>query len=239
MSAIARYFVSRGLKVSGYDRTETLLTKEMETEGISIHFDDCVEKVDMDCSLVVYTPALPRDHAEYQMLSTAKIPMLKRSEALGKITQSSFNICIAGTHGKTTTSTMVAHILRNSGYGCNAFLGGISGNYGVNFWSDEKNTCVIEADEYDRSFLQLSPNVAVITAIDPDHLDIYGDEASFEQAFRDFASKLKPGGTLVVKHGLSLSSHSSTRMIRYDLHNAESDVYAKRITVDEGSMFLI
>jgi UDP-N-acetylmuramate--alanine ligase len=235
MSALARYFVSRNMQVSGYDRTETTLTKEMEKEGIRIHFEDDVEKVNEQSSIVVYTPAIPKDHKEYQYLLTKNIPMLKRSEALGKITRSSFNICVAGTHGKTTTSTLVAHILRDSGYGCNAFLGGISGNYGVNFWSDEKDTCVIEADEYDRSFLQLNPDVAVVTAMDPDHLDIYGDAESFEKAFNEFASKLKHDGTLVVKFGLNLMVPSHVSAISYDLKDQNADVYAERIAVEDGS----
>jgi UDP-N-acetylmuramate--alanine ligase len=162
--------------------------------------------------------------------------VVKRSDVLKIITESSFNICVAGTHGKTTVSTMVAHILRHSGFGCNAFLGGISANYQTNFWSDEKNVCVIEADEYDRSFLKLSPDVAVITAMDPDHLDIYGTAEEFENAFIEFSKKVKPGGLLVTKYGLARDNEfTADNHLTYSLKKTEGDVYAGQINVQNGS----
>ena len=236
MSALARYFVSKGVKVSGYDKTQTELTIQMEAEGMKIHFEENAELVDRNCSLVIYTPAIPKNHLEWEVIRNMNVPLLKRSEVLGHITRSSFNVCVAGTHGKTTTSTMVAHILRDSQWGCNAFLGGISGNYGVNFWSDPKHICVIEADEYDRSFLQLSPNMAIITAMDPDHLDIYGDENSFRLAFCDFAEKVKPGGKIFLKHGLSLNEENiHAAIITYAMDNMQANVFAENIKVREGN----
>ena len=165
MSALARYFNEKGVKVSGYDKTETALTKQLAEEGISIHYEDNIELIDKEPTLVVYTPAVPKDHKEYNYFLQNNYNLVKRSEVLGAITNSSYNICVAGTHGKTTTSTMVAHILRHSGYGCNAFLGGIAVNYNSNFWNSKKNVSVVEADEYDRSFLKLSPDVAIISSM--------------------------------------------------------------------------
>src|SRR4030095_9919592 len=175
--------------------------------------------------LVVYTPAVPMDHKEFVFYQQNGYKVVKRSDVLQMITASSFNICIAGTHGKTTTTTMIAHLLRDSGYGCNAFLGGISVNYGTNFWpqapvSSEKDVCVVEADEYDRSFLKLSPDIAVISAMDPDHLDIYGTAGAMEQAFIAFSQKLKPGGLLVSKFGLNRGGDLvSDRHLTYSLQN--------------------
>src|SRR5678810_1094948 len=206
MSAIAKFFQSNGIRVSGYDRSETALIKELEAEGIDVHFDEDVEIIPKDVDLVVYTPAVPMDHKEFVFYQQNGYMVVKRSDVLQMITRSSFNICVAGTHGKTTTTTMVAHLLRDSGYGCSAFLGGISVNYGTNFWSQtaagasersEKNVCVVEADEYDRSFLKLDPDIAVISAMDPDHLDIYGTAQAMEEAFIDFSEKMKPGGCLL------------------------------------------
>ncbi|HVV05690.1 MAG TPA: Mur ligase domain-containing protein, partial [Puia sp.] len=202
MSALARYFKGQGKEVSGYDKTSTTLTRQLESEGIPVHYEDDPEQAPKDADLVVYTPAVPKDHKELLYYQQHSYSILKRSDVLGMITQSSFNICVAGTHGKTTITTMIAHILRHSGYGCNAFLGGIAVNYNSNFWSDKRNVCVVEADEYDRSFLKLSPDIAVITAMDADHLDIYGTAGEVEQAFIDFSGKIKPGGTLVSKWGL-------------------------------------
>ena len=203
MSAIARYFHSKGIKVSGYDRTQTALTKELEMEGMTIHYNEDVNAIPKDVDLVVYTPAVPKEHAELIYYREHGYKIVKRSDVLQAITADLFNICVAGTHGKTTITTMIAHILRHSGYGCNAFLGGISVNYGTNFWSSGNNVCVIEADEYDRSFLKLSPDIAVITAMDADHLDIYGDEKTMHEAFFAFANKIKEGGLLISKFGLA------------------------------------
>lgn len=202
MSALARYFHSKGIEVSGYDRTQTELTKELEREGISIHYTEDVNIIPKDVDLVVYTPAVPKEHAELVYYQEHGYKVAKRSDVLQAISTDSFNICVAGTHGKTTITTMIAHILRHSGYGCNAFLGGISVNYHTNFWSSANNVCVIEADEYDRSFLKLSPNIAVVTAMDADHLDIYGDEKTMQDAFVEFANKVKQGGLLISKFGL-------------------------------------
>lgn len=174
MSALARYFKFHGKAVSGYDKTETTLTKQLSEEGIQVHYEENLELAPRDAELIVFTPAIPKEHKELVYYQQNNYTLYKRSEVLGAITRSSFNICVAGTHGKTTVTTMVAHILRHSGYGCNAFLGGIAVNYDSNYWSHERNVCVVEADEYDRSFLRLSPDIAVITAMDADHLDIYG-----------------------------------------------------------------
>jgi UDP-N-acetylmuramate--alanine ligase len=242
MSAIARFFQSRGVKVSGYDKTPTDLTKELEASGIAIHYEDNVDLIPKDAELVVYTPAVPKDHKELLYYHKHGYKVVKRSDVLQLITESSFNICIAGTHGKTTITTMVAHLLRDSGYGCNAFLGGISVNYGTNFWSQtpagssEKNVCVIEADEYDRSFLKLSPDVAIITSMDADHLDIYGTAESVEQGFIDFSKKIKPGGLLINKFGLKRGKElKADRHITYSLLNESADVYAVNIRMMNGS----
>ena len=202
MSALARYFHSKGIEVSGYDRTPTKLTEELEQEGISIHYNEDVNAIPKDVDLVVYTPAVPKEHAELVYYREGAYKVVKRSDVLQAISADSFNICVAGTHGKTTITTMIAHILRHCGYGCNAFLGGISVNYHTNFWNSPNNVCVIEADEYDRSFLKLSPNIAIITSMDADHLDIYGDEKTMQDAFVEFANKIKKGGLLISKFGL-------------------------------------
>ena len=236
MSAIARYFNSRGVSVTGYDKTETVLTKQLQLEGINVHYEDNVELIDKESLFVVYTPAVPKDHKEYNYFLDNGYSVLKRSEVLGMITNSSFNICVAGTHGKTTTSTMIAHILRHSDYGCNAFLGGIATNYETNFWSSSKNVCVVEADEYDRSFLRLSPDVAIITAMDPDHLDIYGTAEIFCEAFVDFSAKVKEGGLLISKYGLEKTNEfKSTVKITYSLDDTNADCYARNIKMQNGS----
>jgi len=235
MSAIARYFLSKGIKVSGYDKTETELTKSLQAEGAEIHYTENVEAIPKDVALVVYTPAVPKDHKELVYYQANGYKVVKRSDVLGAISESSFNICIGGTHGKTTITTMVAHILRHSGYGCNAFLGGISVNYDTNFWSSENNVCVIEADEYDRSFLKLSPDVAVITAMDADHLDIYGDEQSLQDAFVQFANKVKEGGLLIGKAGLKrLRETTVKKRWTYSLQNDAADIFAAQIKIEEG-----
>ncbi len=233
MSAIARYFNAKGVLVSGYDRTETPLTKQLIEDGISIHYHEDIEQIPKNADLVVYTPAIPKDHQELLFYQNNRYPVVKRSDVLQIISNHSINICVAGTHGKTTTTTMVAHILRDSGYGCNAFLGGISANYGTNFWSSDKNVCVIEADEYDRSFLKLSPDISIITAMDPDHLDIYGTEDNFKQAFRDFAGRVKEGGLLIKKLGLDRNM-KATHTLTYSLQNDSADVYANNIQLKDG-----
>ncbi|MCR6719201.1 MAG: UDP-N-acetylmuramate--L-alanine ligase [Chitinophagaceae bacterium] len=186
--------------------------------------------------LVVYTPAIPKDHKEWLYYQEAGQKIVKRSDVLQMISNSSFNICIAGTHGKTTISTMTAHLLRHSGFGCNAFLGGISGNYNTNFWSHQRNVCVIEADEYDRSFLKLSPDIAIISAMDADHLDIYGTAENVEQAFIDFAGKVREDGKLIVKHGLKRSADlQSEKYISYSREDHSADVFTDNLKLDDGS----
>lgn len=236
MSALARYFNSKGVVVSGYDKTETVLTKQLVKEGIAVHFEDDIKFIDREADLVVYTPAVPKDHKELNYFLQNNYSVVKRSDVLGAITNSSFNICIAGTHGKTTTSTMVAHILRHSGYGCNAFLGGIAVNYNSNFWADERNVSVAEADEYDRSFLKLSPDVAIISSMDPDHLDIYGTAENMEQAFIDFSARIKPGGLLLRKYGLKRGADlKGDHHLTYHPENKRADVFAEDIKTDSGS----
>jgi UDP-N-acetylmuramate--alanine ligase len=236
MSALARYFKFHGKEVSGYDKTETPLTKQLANEGIPVHYDDNLELAPKDAQLVVYTPAVPKGHTELMYYQQNNYPLLKRSEVLGAITRSSFNICVAGTHGKTTITTMVAHILRHSEYGCNAFLGGIAVNYNSNYWSHERDTCVVEADEYDRSFLRLSPDVAVISAMDPDHLDIYGTTAAMEEAFIEFTGKIKPGGLLISKFGLPREKElKAPNHFTYHLQNTQADIYACNIQMQHGT----
>lgn len=235
MSAIARYFLSRGIEVSGYDKTETELTKQLAKEGMNIHYTEDVNAIPKDISLVVYTPAVPKEHAELVYYQNNGYKVVKRSDVLQMISESSFNICIGGTHGKTTITTIVAHILRHSGYGCNAFLGGIASNYNTNFWSSENDVCVIEADEYDRSFLKLSPNIAIITAMDADHLDIYGDEKTMQDAFVQFSNKVKPAGLLIGKFGLKrLKETSAEKRWTYSLQNESADAYAANVKIEDG-----
>ena len=236
MSALARYFHSRGTRVSGYDKTPSSLTKELEQEGMKIHYEENVDLVPKDAELIVYTPAVPKEHKELVYYQQNGYKVVKRSDVLQIATESSFNICIAGTHGKTTITTMIAHLLRHTGYGCNAFLGGISVNYGTNFWSSERNVSVVEADEYDRSFLKLSPDIAIITAMDPDHLDIYGTAEAMEQAFIDFSSKIKEGGLLISKFGLKRTKElKGSRHLTYSVQNKSADAYAENIKMMNGS----
>lgn len=236
MSALARYFHSQGAMVSGYDKTETVLTRQLSAEGIAIYYDDKIESVNKNAQLVIYTPAVPKDSIALNFYLQNNYTVVKRSEVLGAITNTAFNICIAGTHGKTTTSTMVGHILRHSKYGCNAFLGGISVNYATNFWSDNKNVCVVEADEYDRSFLKLSPDIAIISSMDADHLDIYGTAENMEQAFIDFSKKVKPGGLLISKYGLNRAADlGADQMLTYHLTDNKANVFASNIIIQNGS----
>lgn len=236
MSALARYFKARGAEVSGYDKTATPLTHELEAMGIAIHYEESVDLAPKDADAIVYTPAIPAQHAELVYYRENSYTVVKRSDVLEWITESSFNICVGGTHGKTTTTSMIAHLLRHSGYGCNAFLGGIAANYNTNFWSSERNVVVVEADEYDRSFLKLVPDVAVVTAMDPDHLDIYGTPEAVEEAFIQFSQKIKPGGCLVNKHGLKRGSElSASHHFTYSFGDAASDVHAVNIKVENGS----
>ena len=236
MSALARYFNTQGIKVSGYDKTPTLLTDALIEEGIQIHFEDDIQKIDKEATVVVYTPAIPAAHSELNYYRDNGYLVVKRSDALQWITENAFTIAIAGTHGKTTTTSMTAHILRHSGYGCNAFLGGIATNYGTNFWSHEKNVVVVEADEYDRSFLKLAPNIAVITAVDPDHLDIYGTAEEVVKAFGEFSDKIKPGGVLIQKWGTEFKTNTSNKtVVSYGYNNLEASYHTNNLKVADGS----
>jgi len=236
MSAIARFFHTGGVKVSGYDKTPTVLTKELEASGIAVHYTANVELIPKKVDLVIYTPAIPAEQEELVYYRENGYKVVKRSDVLQIITESSFNICIAGTHGKTTITTMVGHLLRHSGFGCNAFLGGIAVNYGTNFWSSKKNVCVIEADEYDRSFLKLSPDVAIITAMDADHLDIYGTAVAMEDAFIDFSKRVRSGGLVVKQFGLKRGKELvADNALTYSLQNESVDIYAANIRMMNGS----
>ncbi len=236
MSALARYFHSKKYKVSGYDRTSTELTRTLEASGIAIHYEENLDLAPKDAKVVVYTPAIPANHAELVYYQQHGYKVVKRSDILQWITESSFNICVAGTHGKTTTTTMTGHILRHSGYGCNAFLGGIAANYQTNFWSDTNNVVVVEADEYDRSFLKLTPDVAIITAMDADHLDIYGTPEDFGNAFIQFSEKIKAGGLLISKYGLERTDEFAvSNHLTYSYSDERASVYAKEIKVVNGS----
>ncbi len=208
MSALARFFHQTGHSVSGYDRTESALTRQLVEEGIGVHYDDNPSLIPAGLDLVVYTPAVPQDTLEYQHLAASGVPMKKRSMVLGELTQGKKCIAVAGSHGKTTTSAMIAHLLSKSELGCSAFLGGIAKNFDSNMLiNSESEYVVVEADEYDRSFLQLHPHYSVITATDPDHLDIYGTHEKMVEAFSQFANQLQPGGRLFVKEGLRGEGH--------------------------------
>ncbi len=236
MSALARYFNSIGVKVSGYDKTVTVLTNKLEEEGIAIHFEDDLSLIDKNAELVIYTPAVPKDHKGYNYFLENNYTVLKRSDVLGLITKDCFSICVAGTHGKTTTSAMIAHLLRHSGFGCNAFLGGIATNYETNFWGSDHKVAVVEADEYDRSFLKLFPDIAVITAMDADHLDIYGTPEKLEDAFIEFAGQIKTGGLLISKFGLKRADEFKTQQkLTYHMHDRSADAYAEDIKMNNGS----
>ncbi len=236
MSALARYFKSRGAVVSGYDKAVTPLTRKLEEEGLDVHFEEDIDMIPKDVDVVVYTPAIPADHKELVYYKENNYTVVKRSDVLQWITENSYDICVGGTHGKTTVTTMIAHVLRDSGYGCNAFLGGISANYQTNFWSSDNNVDVIEADEYDRSFLKLSPDVAVITAIDADHLDIYGTLEEVENAFITFTKRIHKDGCLVSKYGLKKSKDlKAATHYTYSYDNTEADVYAGDVEVVNGA----
>jgi UDP-N-acetylmuramate--alanine ligase len=236
MSALARYFRQQNKDVSGYDKTETVLTRALVQEGIAISYSDDPTTLPAGIQLVIYTPAVPRDNRILSYFRDRGTELMKRSEVLGLITASSRNVCIAGTHGKTTISTMIAHILRDSGVGSNAFLGGISANYNTNFWSNPNDLCVVEADEYDRSFLKLHPDIAVISSMDADHLDIYGTGEAVREAFVAFSEKIKSGGTLVKKHGLPLpAAKTGVGEISYHLTDPKADVYTKNLRILSGN----
>jgi UDP-N-acetylmuramate--alanine ligase len=235
MSALARFFKQQGAAVSGYDRTETTLTKKLVAEGIPVHYTDDITIADKEAELIVYTPAIPKEHTELNWFRDNGYAVYKRSDVLQWITEALFSVTVAGTHGKTTVSTMIAYLLREAGAGCNAFLGGISVNYDSNYWSSEQPTAVVEADEYDRSFLKLRPDIAVLTAMDPDHLDIYGTAEEMEAAFIQYTANIKAGGTLLVKHGLHRAKDlKGDNIISYSLQNDAADIYGTNIVQKDG-----
>ena len=238
MSAIARYFKFKGLNVSGYDKTESELTDTLQKQGIDVHYEDNVDFIpkDVENTLVVYTPAIPHDMGELVYVQEHGYKVLKRSKILGEITDGERCLAVAGTHGKTTTSTLTAHILTESGEGCSAFLGGISKNYGTNLLMSHNNAVVAEADEFDRSFLQLHPEIAVITAIDADHLDIYGDISHVLEAFKAFASQVH--GTVITKLGLDITEEDTkAKILRYHYNDSRADFYARNPHPDNLGYF--
>ena len=238
MSAIARYFKFKGLNVAGYDKTESELTDTLQKEGIDVHYVDNVDFIpkDIENTLVVYTPAIPHDLKELKYVMDNGYNVFKRSKVLGEITDGERCLAVSGTHGKTTTSTLTAHILYESGEGCSAFLGGISKNYGTNLLMSHTPTVVVEADEFDRSFLQLHPEIAVITAMDADHLDIYGDLEHVHEAFKAFASQVS--GTVIAKLGLDITSKdTNAKILRYHYNDPKADFYARNPQPDKLGYF--
>ncbi len=234
MSAIARFCKFKGANVSGYDRTPSALTKALESEGIQVHYNDDPSRIpaDIQNTLIVYTPAVPDTLAELSTAREKGYNVIKRSKMLGELTHGETCLAVAGTHGKTTTSTLVAHILTESESGCSAFLGGISKNYGTNMLVSETKTVVAEADEFDRSFLQLHPSIAAITAMDADHLDIYGDLAHVQEAFRQFASQVSE--TIILKYGLPIRQDEvSARIFTYHYDNAMADFHGTNFRLDD------
>ena len=228
MSAIARYYNAKGFKVSGYDKTPSPLTHALESEGIEVHYEDNTDFVPKDVAetLVVYTPAVPKDMGELVYVQENGYRVIKRSRMLGEITEGQRCMAVAGTHGKTTTSTLTSHIFTASGEGCSAFLGGISKNYGTNLLISGNDVIVAEADEFDRSFLQLFPEIAVITSMDPDHLDIYGDEAHIREAFKAFASQVS--GTVIARYGLDITAaDTKARIMTYGFNEPSADFWSE------------
>lgn len=240
MSALARYFLFKGYRVAGYDRTASHITDALSAEGAEICFDESPALIPDYCkspenTLVVYTPAVPESHAGFSFFRENGFEIVKRAKLLGMITRNSRALCVAGTHGKTTTSSMLAHILDSAPDGCNAFLGGILKNCNSNLMlSDRCDLTVIEADEYDRSFLQLSPYMAVITAADPDHLDIYGTEEEYLKGFADFSSLIRPGGVLLMRSGVKVKPRCAEGVRVFSFGDAGSDFYAENIRVGNG-----
>lgn len=238
MSAIARYYNFKGLKVSGYDKTPSELTHALEAEGIQVHYEDNIDFIpkDIEDTLVVYTPAIPKDMGELVYVQEKGYRVIKRSRMLGEIAEGQRCLGVAGTHGKTTTSTMLAHIFQDSGEGCSAFLGGISKNYDTNLLVSRTETIVAEADEFDRSFLQLFPETAVITSMDADHLDIYSDISNMHEAFKAFASQVS--GTVITKIGLPIGDDDTkAKILRYSFDDTAADFYAGNIVKDECGYF--
>ncbi|MBK8556853.1 MAG: UDP-N-acetylmuramate--L-alanine ligase [Lewinellaceae bacterium] len=240
MSALARYFKKHGAQVSGYDRSETDLTRALVAEGMAVHYDDNPGKVPTDADLVVWTPAIPADHQELNFIREKGLPLKKRAEVLGIISQEKQCVAVAGTHGKTTTSSMTAYLLRSCGVDASAFLGGIALNLGSNFVEGDSNWVVAEADEYDRSFLHLHPQIAILNSLDPDHLDIYGTPEAIVETYKQFIRQIKPGGTLLYKQGLPLDDvvaelRASGRQA-FSFGIDAGDVQAQQLHVADGMM---
>jgi UDP-N-acetylmuramate--alanine ligase len=241
MSAIARYFIKKGLVVAGYDKTPSDLTKRLETEGMLIHYEENVDEIPHECKkkescLVIYTPAIPAEHKELKFFRENGFEIQKRAQVLGTLTQSHKGLCVAGTHGKTTTSTMCAHIMHQSHLDCNAFLGGISKNYGTNYILSDSDYVVIEADEFDRSFHWLRPWMSVITSSDPDHLDIYGTKEAYLESFRHYTELIQPGGALIIHRGLEMKENIQPGVRRYDYSLNEGDFHAENIVIENGEI---
>ena len=242
MSAIARYFLKKGMVVAGYDKTPSALTERLENEGALIHYEENVAEIPQACknpqkTLVIYTPAVPADHAELVYFRENNFEIQKRAQVLGTLTRTHKGLCFAGTHGKTTTSTMCAHIMHQSSMDCNAFLGGISKNYGTNYiLSDESDFVVIEADEFDRSFHWLRPWMTVITSTDPDHLDIYGTKAAYLESFRHYTTLIKPGGALIIHKGLEMKANPQEGVRVYEYSRDEGDFHASNVKVANGEI---
>ena len=242
MSAIARYFLKKGLTVAGYDKTPSELTHELEKEGMLIHYEENVELIPSACkdaknTLVIYTPAIPATHQELVYFQQNGFTIEKRAQVLGTLTRTHKGLCVAGTHGKTSTSTMCAHIMHESHIDCNAFLGGISKNYGTNYiLSDKSDYVVIEADEFDRSFHWLRPWMSVITATDPDHLDIYGTKEAYLESFRHYTELIQPGGALIIHKNLEMKQHVQEGVRVYEYSLDEGDFHAENIKIDNGEI---
>lgn len=240
MAALERYFMARGCSVAGYDRTPSELTATLEKEGAQIVYDDDPALIpdafrNPETTLVVYTPAVPETHRGLGWFRANGFEVVKRAAVLGRVTRSETALCFAGTHGKTTTSSMAAHLLKQSGVGCNAFLGGVLRNYGTNFLLDaESPYAVIEADEYDRSFHHLTPAIAVITSSDPDHLDIYGTEEAYLESFAHFTELIKPGGALLIHTGLKVKPRTGKDVTTYTYGAAEGDFHARNLVIADG-----
>ena len=242
MSAIARYFIHRGQVVAGYDKTPSDLTHQLEKEGMLIHYEEDIDEIPHACknpksTLVVYTPAIPATHKELEFFREGGFEIQKRAQVLGTLTRSHKGLCFAGTHGKTTTSTMCAHIMHQSHMDCNAFLGGISKNYGTNYiLSDSSDYVVIEADEFDRSFHWLRPWMSVITSTDPDHLDIYGTTEAYLESFRHYTELIQPGGALIIHRDLEMKQHVQEGVKVYDYSREAGDFHAENIVIDNGEI---
>ena len=241
MSAIARYFLKKGLVVAGYDKTPSDLTRQLQEEGMLIHYEENVDAIPEACKqkedcLVIYTPAIPEEHQELQYFRKNAFEIQKRAQVLGTLTKAHKGLCVAGTHGKTTTSTMCAHIMHQSHLDCNAFLGGISKNYGTNYILSDSDYVVIEADEFDRSFHWLRPWMSVITATDPDHLDIYGTKEAYLESFRHYSELIQPGGALIIHRGLEMKEHLQDGVRRYDYSLTEGDFHAEHIRIENGEI---